>query len=361
MAYRRGTAVKAGFNAHTNTPWATGAGVAVGAGDALEIIPSEMPKVATELILDEAARGTPFRIGPTPGTKSFGAAPDAYFGYNNNAQRLLAHWWGADAVTGPTEVSTYSHLLTYSEVNEDIFGTWAHHDGLELFDAAMAKIVAHQITFAKNQKTLIKPVIMCRQLLRDDTGPNTDLATFEAAVTLPTQAATRYLLLSSNQFTVRINAFSGGALSSSDDMCVTGATMNFQRLIEDDALFDSCGGRFIQQPLGADSLISGSLTFGKDSTIAQYGWQEDATELKMTIECDSGAIIPSATAITWKYTWSFPLITLSSEGVPDFTKRGLFGKTFNWTAGGAESNPTGMAFATPRLVIIDNTSTAHQL
>jgi len=352
-SYAAGATCYAGFKTHTNDWNTTNTGVQLGAGDGLELLPNGVPRTATVMAENTAliGGGPGVQRYPTKATESIEGA--ATFNWNySGPQRLIASLFGVE-VASSLGSGGYSHLFTLGN-NSSIVGNFAWTDNLRCHDLNMAKVEA--ITFAlpaDGQRGTITPTFLAKRELVDGSGANT--TSTMASVTLPTQASTRYAVLTSSQLIVRYNAASGDALAAGDKIYPSGMTLTFARAYK--RRRTARNAPYVDEPVvGAWLPVSGSLTFPIDEVSGWWSDMVDGTEKKMDIAL-TGSLIGGS--VYWKYLFELPSVNVSTEGLPDLNTPDLLETTINFTAHYAASQPTGMAFNFPRLTVTDTTATTH--
>jgi hypothetical protein len=340
-SYALGASAVAGFKTHTNDWNTTNTGVDLGANDALEILMQGAPRSAVGMSENlSATGGVGIRKYPVKATE------------NSGPQRLWALLYGTEAVAA--NGSGYDHTMTWA-TNSTGTGNLAWTDNLVCHDIPMLKVNGLTFESAEGQIATLTANVVGKQELIDGSGLNTLANMTDGTVTLPTQAAIRYLQTNDAQCVVRIADASAAALGAGNVVNPSLVRIAMNRQMQN--RFTTLNTPYIDEPLAGNWLEPAiTLEFPLWDTTQDWTDIVAATEKKMDIIYTGTTIGGGA---NWEYKWEFPSVFISSDGLPELSNEDLLTLTMNCMAHTAATAPTGMAFTLPRLTITDTTSATH--
>lgn len=358
--YALGQRAIGGFKFHTADWNTTNTGTALGSGDGIEWLYKGTPK--TKVIWTDNTRstgGAAIQYKREKVQEEFDGSFSVNAGFRLN-QRLVAAVYGTDTTT-LISGTAYSHLMTFNSIMGGVNGNLGWTDNLNLHDCAMFRVESIDFDWAENKIGELTVNGFGKREILDGSGSNT-LATVNANCTLPTQNTTRYQFLSSAQARVRLALAASGALGAAADYTATDAIypnhikMSIKRKYM--RRHTNLNNPYMDEPVGSDWYeISGTLDLPIMEYAALYTNLIPGTEHKMDIRFLGSQIAVTGQYDTW--TWEHPSVTIDTSGLPSLDTPDLLKVSIPWKASTATTAPTGMAFTTPRLTIIDATSASH--
>lgn len=351
-SFRAGTPAVAGFKFHQES-WDTQDGAALGSGDGFEILMAGTAKPIIEPSLNQSATGgVGIQKYPVLAHYSVENGWRQIIGYATIA-RVLAGVWGADAVTDLT-AGAYRHYITWALANQGI-GSFAYTDYLVCHDFGNSKLQGVTLSWEEGNIGEMDVALVARRELTDDSGANT-FASVNASCTLPTQPAIKYQQLHASQCAVRINAASGGALSSSDLVYPNRLTISAQRNYK--TRRTTKGLPYVDEPVdGSWAELKITMGFPIDTVSTWYNMMTAMTEAKMDITF-TGSLISGSNY--WLTKLEVPSIMFASDGLPNLDDPDVLEFELQGTCFLAAAAPTGMSGVTaPRWTIVDTISGSH--
>jgi len=354
MSVSIGSTAYAGFKFHAAADW-DGAGETIGAGDGFEVLMSDSPTPMMERAPNLASPGG--AALQLPGTKARewveGAMKaNAMF---NGIQRPFAGWWSAESTSILDAGNAFKHAYTMA-TNPASIASLAWSESLRLHEIEALLVEEIGFEWKDGEPGIFSFTTNGRRELVDDSGAN-DLSTFEGALTLPTQPATRYLVLSAAQCTIRVNDNSGGALGSGDKVYPNAVSLTWKRSRK--RSFTIEGAPLPNQPrAGAWMDCSGTLGFPEDDNTTDYPKVMLNTLKKMDITFVSDVALGGGYYWTWQF--EFPAIELDPSGLAKLSTEDVLTYSWPFEARKAHANPTGMSASLwPSAYIYDSTDADH--
>ena len=263
----------------------------------------------------------------------------------------VAQWWGGSAAPAQQGgTAAYLHAFSFDEDYQGQILSHCQSDGKRLREIPHMKIEKMKFTYERGKVGKIEWGVVCDRMIEDDTGANT-LAVFDGAVTVLTQPTTAYVHIGSTQFVVRINAFTGGALGAGDVRYPSKIELNYERNVKRFSRTDT--GLYISEPVGGDwRLVGGQLDFAVDNSTSDtdWGWLLNNTGLKMDIVATGDTI---AGAFDYEWTWLYPYIEASSDGLPEVDTADVLPIEIPFVARRAPSVPAGFAVRDVTMTVQD--------
>jgi hypothetical protein len=266
------------------------------------------------------------------------------------AGRILALLFGTAGA--PSDLTgAYKHTLQWKDEISGLFGTWVEERAGKIFEVASAKPYKAEFSFTD---ALLKAVLS----MRGDSCINTsavNTATQIDALTLPASFLDTRMRF--KQATVKMNAESGGDVSSESALQVNDFNVSFERPIEGG--IHAVGSEKIIEPLeeghsGGD-LITVNLSFPRmnATNAAFFATFLAETEQKMEIKF-TGALITGA--LYYDIAFYFPRLRMKQ---PTFDAEEIVKGGLELIAEEAASTPTGMSYARPYIEIVNLQTTDY--
>jgi len=337
-------------NAAINVATTFGTGAAVGAGDkiAAEITPNfNVEEILARAIGTGAHLPSDIYAGITKPTISL----TGDVGYRNNFDTLVALLLGTSGV--PTEVTggqgDYKHTITWNTTHPAKYATFAFESSsttvLEGTSCAMRSLTVSVDSVPGILQ--YQAELLCNEIKITSTTNN------NAAI----QAATiTHSELTAHDFTdfFRINTSSGGALSGSDNLSITGWTLNITRPI--DFIGEIKGSSGNGAPImSGDPEVTLSVTLKQLDDHTYHTAFNAATQYKCYLDVEGTQIGTGTNRTVRAY---IPKMQLLKEPVYAATETGMNPVTLEFRALKASSNPTGFSSTYPYFEITNTLSTS---
>ena len=337
------------------TPWGTA--VALGATDEILLVSPgasglDVPAVPVDPVLES---DTPFvKKSELLQIPAVDVTLSARMRYEMGALgRAIAMLFGTAGVPAQQAATTaYLHTFQWKDEISTLFGTYAEERAVKIFEAPSAKPFKLELNFSNG--VLMANLSMRCDNVKDNSTVNT--ATQMDALTIPTNFFTAGVQAMFAHAVVKMNAESGGDVTSETALVLSDFSIVFERPMEGGV--HVAGSDTIIEPLEEGQSgpgITVTLNFPRMSSVNNAYFQTflAGTEQKMKIQF-TGALIES----TYYYDLSFyfPRLKMQNPSYPveEIVKSGL-----TLQAEQAASNPTGMAYARPYLEIINLQTTDY--
>lgn len=272
-------------------------------------------------------------------------------GYRNCFDNILAQMWGTAAA--PTEQTVgqgdYKHTITLNTTLNAKPATLAWESSSATV-IEMPSVTTQSITIEASDSPGIvnftAEMIGNNALITGTTNTNASMASATATDT--------EVIAFNNDDTFQINLNSGGSLSGSDNLAITGYTLKLTRPQE--VIGEIRGTAGNSAPIEA-GLIEGELTVTlkelADHTYFTYWYNETMLKSKLNIQ---GTQIGSG--VNKSLTIYIPKMVLAEEPKTALTSPGVNPLTMTFKIIAATANPTGMSSFYPYFEIVNGLSTS---
>ncbi len=331
-----------------------GTAVALAAGDEIKLIGSSGLQPPVYPLIQAKESNTPFvKVSHLGLQDPIDISPKAIMRYDNGRlNTLLASVFGTAGT--PTKVSTttaYKHIFQWADDIAGLFVTWVEERAGKIYEVPSAKV--YKVEFGFEEGELKVTLGLRGDTCKDDSTTNT--ATQIDAITIP--ASMLGTEITFKQAEVKINAESGGDVSSETALVLEDFSMVFERPVE--------GGQHVA---GSDTIIepqledvdgheavSVKLVFPRmiSSNAAFFSTYKAGTTQKALIKF-TGALIEE----TYYYTLAFYYPRLKIK-FPNYDAEAIVKAGLELGAEEAASNPTGMDHTRPYIEIINTETTDY--
>lgn len=266
--------------------------------------------------------------------------------------RAIAMIFGTAGTPSLLDTTAYKHTFQWADEISGLFGTYAEERPSKIFEAAAAKPYKLELNFS-NGVCMANVSMRCNTVIDTST---TNTATQMDALTVPSNFFDDGVQAMFAHASVKMNAESGGDVTSETALVLSDFSVVFERPIESGV--HVAGSNTIIEPL--EEGLSGpgitvTLSFPRMSSVnnAYFATFLAGTEQKMKIQL-TGALIES----TYYYDLSlyFPRLKMQNPTYPveEIVKSGLV-----LQAEEAASAPTGMTYARPYAEIVNLATTDY--
>ena len=277
-------------------------------------------------------------------------------------QLILAHILGNDTAA-QINVEDYSHTMTVDQENDGEFTTlaWFYDTADDIIEVPSIKWHTFEMTHNRNEVGQIVFNGMADRLVVASTT-NEDTEMNALALTTREDA-----VLGGTNHYFRINADSGAALDSGDDIEIMGYTLKLSRPMEREYVLRGANTKYTKEPkqLGfIQCTLEVRLAEIDHSTINALSLWANETKQKAEIFCDGAQISGDAGNANASYKLSFPKLEFMGEfpdgyGLPSNNQRMRPVLKFNCFR--ASAAPSGMAGITKlfQFVGVDSRTTTY--
>lgn len=331
-----------------------GTAVAVGAGDLIQLNSLSPAGDNETFSTNNIGSGLGMETDVVSGNEVYSASLDMQVGYENGADLILAAFLGDPQ--SPTEQNVgegdYLHQILASTGihSNDYLTLVAHATSTETIEFPTCSVESITLSHSNPQS----PLNLVANLIASDFEEASTTNTFAVvdAATLRDPNNNKTNVRKSSEW--RINAQSGGALSSSDNICVIGATIEMTRPQE--IINEVCGDASSPVPSASD-FLTGTVTleFKDLEDLSYFTSFKDGDTFKAELLIDSGIQIGAG----GNYSMNFKFPRLKIVSFPDYSVEdaGNNGYSLTFQILAATANPTGMDSTRP-YVEITNTQTS---
>jgi len=327
---------KVGINLGTANSWGTA--TAVGAGDGVWVTDDLKVQLKKQVDEDDSA-GQDF-IGSMQVANHVSPKIEVptLLHYNDTFQNVL---WALACGTGgtsPAQVGTstaYTNTFEPATNKTGLFATIVRDKVTYIEEVPSAKCTGFELSFGANGRGEITWNFIGSHTVIDS---SINTSTQISALTFPTQGLRAFF----KQAVFRINAASGGALSSAEEFKVTDLKLSYSQKL--DTLYVS-GQDYIIQPEDDDyPEIKLSVTFDRltSATDDFIGYHRDNTSLKADLTITG----PALAATNYKLLFQFPNLIVSEAPVPFKKGAANVSPAATFMAYKAAAAPTGMSGVT---------------
>lgn len=333
-----------------------GTAVAAGAGDGFELGPGgETLSAKSGFIKDDSITGAHTEREGDAGNEVYeGSLPDLPCVFET-IHRKFAFANGTAGTPATEGLNGRRHTIKLANTLESLFFTLAFgHPGIGVREFVSCKPDGWTLSGAPDQKIRLAFPVSAHDF-NDNVGSGTNDLTSIATITRP---AARYAALW-GQGVIRMNAQSGGALGSSDNLALTGFQIKLVNNMHKQHTSEFANK--ISEQIRADKvMVTGSFTFDRTlaSNFTQWATSIAKTPQKASLVFTGPEI---ETGHNYELAVYLPHLQFDIEGAA--SGPGPISKTLNFTCQSVSSAPTGFTsgHTDPVVVEVKNTQTGDPL
>lgn len=350
MATLTGSGITAGLMINSAaTDWGTAGSLST--GDQAQATYSENTS-SSPLTRSPVGTGRIMPSNSALGAKSYSFGLSGEATYQSGLDRILAQFFGTTAVSSELTASQgdYRHTFTFNSTYNTNYLTYAYETSTTTVKEFPSCAVTDLTLSASSADSYLQ---YDASLIADSivtSSPTNNNAAIQATTVADDEAAT---VTPSDEFF--INAQSGGAVSSSDQLNITDISINLTK--PQSALNEIKDAAGLGEP-ASDGDITGTLTvtLGQLQDNTYFTAWEAETEYKAKFATYGSAI---GTGENKSYSIYFPKLKLISYPSAPVSDGGRVPQTLEFAIFAAAANPTDMSDTTPYVELVNERTTAY--
>lgn len=327
---------KAGIAIATAASWGTA--TALGAGDGIWVIDDLNDSISMQVDEDDSA-GQDF-IGSMQVANHNAPKPEiaTLLHYNDGFQNVM---WALACGTGGTApvqigaTTAYTNTFEPATNKTGVFATIIRDKVQYISEIPSAKCTGFELSFGDNGRAMITWMFIGAKV---NIASVINTSTQVSALTFPTQGLRAFF----KQLEFRLNAASGGALSSAEEMGITDLTFKYDQAL--DEKFEAGQDYLVQPEDNAYPEITLDVTFTRLDSVSDdfAAYHRDNTSLKADITLTG----PTLATTTYKLLVQFPNLIVTAAPVEFPSGAENVAPAVSFKAYKASTAPTGMTGVT---------------